>query len=134
MSAVQILRDDPCSPDFNPQAEALRAWEIRRSDPKESHRLAMDLIDHALEFDDPLVTAWAYLTCGAHELAGKEFEEAEESLAAATKLFIRTGERRGESLSIVLRARVHMGRGEFNPALELYKQIIEREAHGLQTL
>ncbi len=134
MSAVQILRDDPCSPDFKPLEEALRAWEIRRSDPKESHRLAMDLIDHALEFDDPLVTGWAYLTCGAHELAGNEFDTAEESLESAIKLFSRTGEKRGESLAVVLRARVRMGRGEFRPALEMYKSIMEREAHGLLAL
>ena len=134
MSAVQILREDPCSPDFKPLEEALRAWEIRRSDPKESHRLAMALIDHALEFDDPLVTGWAYLTCGAHELAANEFDEAESYLESAAKLFVRIGEKRGESLSVVLRARVRMAQGEFHPALEMYKSIIEREAHGLQTL
>jgi tetratricopeptide (TPR) repeat protein len=134
MVAVQILREDPCSLDFKPLEAALRAWEIRRSDPKNSHRLALELIDHALEFDDPLVTAWAYLTCGAHELAANEFEQAEESLESAIKLFTRTGEKRGESLAIVLRARVCMGRGEFHPALEMYKSIIEREANGLQTL
>ncbi len=134
MSVVQILREDPCSLDFKPLEEALRAWEIRRSDPKNSHRLALELIDHALEFDDPLVTGWAYLTCGAHELAANEFEQAEESLESAIKLFTRTGEKRGESLAVVLRARVCMGRGEFHPALEMYKSIIEREAHGLQTL
>lgn len=134
MSAVQILREDPCSPDFNPLEEALRAWEIRRSDPKESHRVAMALIDHALEFDDPLVTGWAYLTCGAHELAGNDFDEAESYLESAAKLFVRIGEKRGESLSVVLRARVRMAQGEFHPALEMYKSIIEREAHGLQTL
>ena len=134
MSAVKILREDPCSPDYQPLEEALRAWEIRRSDPKESHRLAMELIDHALEFDDPLVTAWAYLTCGAHELAASAFAEAEVSLESAITLFSRTGEQRGKSLGVVLRARVHMGQGEFRPALEMYKSIIEREAHGLQTL
>ena len=134
MSAVQILREDPCSPDFKPLEEALRAWEIRRSDPKESHRLAMDLIDHALEIDDPLVTGWAYLTCGAHELAANEFEQAEESLESAIKLFARTGEKRGESLAVVLARAGAYNRGEFHPALEMYKSIIEREAHGLQTL
>ena len=134
MSAVQILRDDPSSPDFKPLEEALRAWEIRRSDPKESHRLAMDLIDHALEFDDPLVTGWAYLTCGAHELAANEFDTAQESLGSAIKLFARTGEKRGESLATILRARVESNRGEFHSALEMYKSVIEREAHGLQTL
>src|SRR5450755_5074794 len=134
MVAVRTLREDPCSPDFKPLEQALHAWEIRRSDTKESHRLALELIDHALEFDDPLVTAWAYLTCGAHELAANEFEQAEESLESAIKLFIRTGEKRGESLAVVLYARVCMGRGEFHPALEMYKSIIEREAHGLRTL
>ena len=106
MSAVRILREDPCSPDFKPLEEALRAWEIRRSDQKESHRLAMELIDHALEFDDPVVTAWAYLTCGAHELAANDLDQAAESLESAKKLFKRTGEKRGESLAVVLRARV----------------------------
>ena len=134
MSAVKILREDPSSPDFKPLEEALRAWEIRRSEPKESHRLATDLIDHALEIDDPLVTAWAYLTCGAHELAANEFEQAEESLESAIKLFKRTGEKRGESLAIILRARVESNRGDFHSALEMYKSVIEREAHGLQTL
>lgn len=134
MSAVQILREDPCSPDFKPLEEALRAWEIRRSDPKESNRVAMELIDHALEFDDPLVTGWAYLTCGAHELAANEFEQAEESLESAITLFARTGEKRGESLATILRARVESNRGEFHSALEIYKSVIEREAHGLQTL
>jgi tetratricopeptide (TPR) repeat protein len=134
MSAVQILREDPCSPEYKPLPEALRAWEIRRSDPKESHRLAMELIDHALEFDDPLVTGWAYLTCGAHELAANEFAQAGESLESAIKLFARTGEKRGESLATILRARVESNRGEFHSALEMYKSVIEREAHGLQTL
>ncbi|MFS8086701.1 MAG: hypothetical protein ACMG6H_13795, partial [Acidobacteriota bacterium] len=134
MSAVKILREDPYSPEFKPLEEALRAWEIRRSDSKESHRLALHLINHALEFDDPLVTGWAYLTCGAHELAAADFDQAEESLDSAIKLFVRTGERRGESLAVVLRARVHTNRGEFRSALEMYKSVIEREAHGLQTL
>jgi tetratricopeptide (TPR) repeat protein len=134
MSAVKILREDPCSPDFKPLEEVLRAWEIRRSDPKESNRLALELIDHALEFDDPLVTGWAYLTCGAHELAANEFEQAEESLESAITLFARTGEKRGASLATILRARVESNRGEFHSALELYKSVIEREAHGLQTL
>ena len=134
MSAVQVLRDDPCSPEFNALESALHAWEIRRSDPNESHRIALELIDHALEIDDQLVTGWAYLTCGAHELAANELERAEESLESAVMVFSRNGEKRGESLSVVLRARVHMARGEFHPALEMYKSIIEREAHGLQTL
>lgn len=134
MSAVQVLRDDPCSPDFKPLEEALRAWEIRRSDPKESRRLATGLISHALEFDDPLVTSWAYLTCGAHELAANELDQAEESLDAAVKLFSRAGEKRGESLATILRARVESNRGKFHSALEMYKSVIEREAHGLQTL
>jgi tetratricopeptide (TPR) repeat protein len=134
MSAIQILRGDPYSPDGKPLEKALHAWEIRRSDPKESHRLAMELVEHALEIDDPLVTAWAYLSCGAHELAANDLDQAEESLESAIKLFVRTGEKRGESLAIVLRARVSMGRGEFHPALEMYKSVIEREAHGLRTL
>jgi tetratricopeptide (TPR) repeat protein len=134
MSAVRILREDPRSPDFKPLERALHAWEIRRSDSKESHRLALELIEHALEFDDPLVTAWSYLTCGAHELAANEFDEAEASLDAAIKLFVRIGEKRGESLATVLRARVHTNRGEFHAALEMYKSVIEREAHGLHTL
>ena len=134
MSAVRQICEDPYSPDFDPLKEALYAWEIRRSEPKESHRLALDLIDHALEFDDPLVTGWAYLTCGAHELAANEVNEAEQSLDSAMKLFIRIGEKRGESLSLILRARAHVTRGELHLALEMYKSIIEREAHGLQTL
>jgi tetratricopeptide (TPR) repeat protein len=134
MSAVKILREDPCSPDFKPLEEALHAWEIRRSNPKESHRRAKLLIEHALEFDQPLVTAWAYLTCGAHEVAANELDEAEESLASAKTLFIRGGEQRGESLATVLCARVQISRGEFHAALEMYKSIIEREAHGLRTL
>ncbi|MEP6702352.1 MAG: hypothetical protein ABJB04_05115, partial [Betaproteobacteria bacterium] len=134
MSAVKILKEDPCSPDFKPLEEALRAWEIRRSDSKESHRIASVLIEHALEFDQPLVTAWAYLTCGAHEVAANELDEAEQSLESAKTLFRRAGEPRGESLAVILRARVQMARGEFHSALEMYKSIIEREAHGLQTL
>ena len=134
MSAVKILREDPCSPDYKPFEEALRAWDIRRSDPKESKRVAMELIDHALEFDDPLVTAWAYLTCGTHELAANEFEEAAESLESAIKLFGRTGEKRGESLATIVRARVESSRGEFHLALEINKSVIEREAHGLLPL
>lgn len=94
----------------------------------------MDLIDHALEFDDPLVTGWAYLTCGAHELAARELDDATESLESAVKLFVRTGEKRGESLAVILRGRVESNRGEFHSALEMYKSVIEREAHGLQTL
>src|SRR5205823_2456806 len=131
MSAVKILRDDPCSPDFKPLEEALHAWDIRRSDPKESHRIASVLIEHALEFDQPLVTAWAYLTCGAHEVAANELDEAEESLESAKTLFNRAGEQRGEALAVVLRARAQMGRGERHQALATYKSIIEREAHGL---
>jgi tetratricopeptide (TPR) repeat protein len=134
MSAVKILREDPCSPDFNPLEEALNAWEIRRSDPKESHRVAAMLIEHALEFDQPLVTAWAYLTCGAHEVAAHELNEAEESLNAAQTLFDRANEHRGQSLTVILQARVQMAKGEFQSALEMYKSIIEREAHGLHTL
>lgn len=134
MSAAQILREDPNSPDYNPLAVALHAWEVRRSNPKESHRLALELLDHALEFDDPLVAAWAHLSCGAHELAANAFDQAEQSLESAVKLFSRTGEKRGESLGVVLQARVHMARGEFHAALEMYKSVMEREAHGLQTL
>lgn len=134
MSAVRILRENPCSPDFKPLEEALRAWEVRRSDPKESKRVATELIDHALEFDDPLVTAWAYLTCGAHELAASEFDQAAESLESAIKLFLRTGEKRGESLATIVRARVESSRGEFHSALEINKSVIEREAHGLRPL
>ena len=130
MSALKILREDPCSPDFKPLEEALHAWDIRRSDPKESHRVASVLIEHALEFDQPLVTAWAYLTCGAHEVAANELDEAEESLESAKTLFSRADEHRGESLAVILRARVQMARGEFHAALEMYKSIIEREAHG----
>jgi tetratricopeptide (TPR) repeat protein len=92
------------------------------------------LIEHALEFDQPLVTAWAYLTCGAHEVAANELDEAEENLDSAKTLFARSGEQRGESLTVILRARVQMARGEFHAALEMYKSIIEREAHGLHTL
>ena len=134
MSAVKILREDPCSPDFKPLEQALHAWEIRRSDPKESHRIAALLIEHALEFDDPVLTAWAYLTSGAHELAANELGDASESLESAKTLFRRVGEQRGESLAVILCARVEMARGEFHPALEMYKSIIEREAHGLHTL
>jgi tetratricopeptide (TPR) repeat protein len=112
----------------------LHAWEIRRSDPKESHRRAKLLIEHALEFDQPLVTAWAYLTCSAHEVAANELDEAEESLASARTLFSRESEHRGDSLATILQARVRMARGEFRQALEMYKSLIEREAHGLQTL
>ena len=136
MSAVRILEEELESPDFdfNPLEQALHAWEIRRSDPKESHRIALDLIDHALEFDEPAVTGWAYLTCGAHELAANELDQAEETLESANRLFSRIGERRGESLSLIARARLLMTRGDFRRALELYKSIIEREAHGLSTL
>jgi tetratricopeptide (TPR) repeat protein len=134
MSAVKILRDDPCSPDFKPLEEALHAWEIRRSDPKESHRRAKRLLEYALEIDQPLVTAWAYLTCGAHELAGNELDEAQDSLSSAQSLFKRVQEQRGESLSVILSARIQFARGNFHSALEMYKSIIEREAHGLQTL
>ena len=134
MSAVRIFADECDSPDYNPLEQALHAWEIRRSDPKESHRIGLDLIDHALEIDDQLVTGWAYLTCGAHELAESNFEQSADSLVSAAKLFARIGEKRGESLALLLRARVKMALGEFQPALEMCKSIIEREAHGLQTL
>lgn len=134
MSAVQILREDPSSIEFKPLETALHAWEIRRSDPKESYRLAQELVEHALEFDDPLVTAWAYLTCGAHELAANEFEQAGETVDSAIRLFSRTGEKRGESLAVILRGRVYFGMSEFHSALGTYKSVIEREAHGLQTL
>jgi len=134
MSAAKILREDPCSPDFKPLEEALHAWEIRRSDPKESHRRAKMLIEHALEFDQPIVTAWAYLTCGAHEVAANELEDAEENLESAKTLFIRADNKRGESLSVILKARACMARGQFNSALEFYKSTIEREAHGLSVL
>lgn len=134
MSAVKILKEDPCSPDFKPLEEALHAWEIRRSDPKNSHRRAKRLLDYALEIDQPLVTAWAYLTCGAHELAANELDEADESLESAKSLFRRVGEKRGESLALILTARIQVARGKFHAALEMYKSIIEREAHGLKTL
>src|SRR3954464_12211321 len=134
MSAVQILREDPSSTEFKPLETALRAWDIRRSDPQESYRLAPELVEHALEFDDPLVTAWAYLTCGAHELAANEFEQAGETVDSAIRLFSRTGEKRGESLAVILRGRVYFGMSEFHSALGMYKSVIEREAYGLQTL
>jgi len=134
MSAVKILREDPCSPDFKPLEEAIHAWEIRRSDPKSSHRRAKRLLDYALEIDQPLVTAWAYLTCGAHELAANELDDSEESLNSARSLFRRAREARGESLAVILSARIQFARGNFHNALEMYKSIIEREAHGLQTL
>src|SRR5215212_8041249 len=102
MSAVQILQEDPSSMDYKPLEVALHAWEIRRSNPQESHRLAQELIEHALEFDDPLVTAWSYLTCGAHELAANEIEQAAETVDSAIKLFLRTGEKRGQSLAVIL--------------------------------
>jgi tetratricopeptide (TPR) repeat protein len=134
MSAVKILREDPCSPDFKPLEEATHAWEIRRSDPKESHRRARQLIEHALEFDQPLVTAWAYLTCAAHEVAANELDEAEESLESAKTLFTRADDARGVSLADILFARVQMARADFRAALASYKSIMEREAHGLHTL
>ena len=134
MSAVRILAEELESPDFDPVEQALHAWEIRRTDPKESHRIALYLIDHALEIDEPVVTGWAYLTCGVHELAASTLDQSAESLEAATKLFRRIGEYRGESLSMLLRARVKMSLGEFKAALEMCKSIIEREAHGLQTI
>jgi tetratricopeptide (TPR) repeat protein len=134
MSAVQILKEDLSSPAFKPLESALHAWEIRRSDPPESHRLARDLVEHALEFDDPLVTAWAYLTCGAHELAANDFDLAKETLESATRLFSRSGEKRGESLAAVLRGRMHFVQGEFHGALEVFKSVIEREGHGLAVL
>ena len=135
MSAVRIFADECDSPDYNPLEQALHAWEIRRSGPKESHRIGLDLIDHALEIDDQLVTAWAYLTCGAHELANSELQlAATESFECAAKLFKRMGEKRGESLSQIALARLYMTNGQFHPALELYKSIIEREAHGLTPL
>ncbi len=45
MSAVQILREDPSSIEFQPLDTALHAWEIRRSDPKESYSLAQELVE-----------------------------------------------------------------------------------------
>ena len=134
MSAVKILAEELESTDIDPLEQALHAWEIRRSDPKESHRIALYLIDHALEIDDPLVTGWAYLTCGVHELAQSTFNVAGDSFHSAITLFVRVGERRGESLAQVALARLHMTKGEFQPALELFKAIIEREAHGLLPL
>ena len=131
MSAVRILAEELESPDFDPVEQALHAWEIRRTDPKESHRIALYLIDHALELDEPVVTGWAYLTCGVHELAQSDFDQSSESFRSSIALFSRMGERRGESLAHVGLARLHMTKGEFQPALELYKAIIEREAHGL---
>lgn len=134
MSAVQILKEDPSSPDFKPLESALHAWEIRRSNPQESHRLARELVEHALEFDDPVVTAWAYLTCGAHEVAANDFEVAAETLDSASRLFERTAERRGESLTAILRGRMYTVQGKFQDALEVFKAVIEREGHGLRTL